>query len=142
MHPAQIKATLEIAGYSLADLARELEVTRATVSAVVNGRSRSKQVEERIAAVTRLAPEALWPHWYGEKPLVLSGIEREFVLAFRAASSAAQRRALRAVGAVGTEPLDESGNYRVTASHGGIAAGRDVVHGAVHDDPVRRNRKK
>lgn len=120
MHPAQIKATLEIAGYSLADLAREFELSRATVSAVVNGRSRSKQVEDRIVEITRMSPAELWPHWYGEKPLVLSGIERELVLAFRAASPAAQRRALRAVGAV--LDGDDNPSHHVSADRGSIAA--------------------
>jgi len=138
MHPAEIKAALEIAGYSQADLARELEINRSAVSAVVAGHGRSKQVEERIAEIIRRPAEEIWPQWHGEKRLLLSGIERELVLAFRAASSVAQRRALRALGAVSD---DEDVPHRVNADRGSIAAGRDVT---LHESkpPRYHNRKK
>jgi lambda repressor-like predicted transcriptional regulator len=135
MHPAEIKAALEIAGYSQADLARELEINRSLVSAVVAGHSRSKKVEDRIAEIIRRPAAEIWPQWHGERPLLLSSIERELVQAFRAAAPAAQRRALRNLGAGSG---DEDVAYRVTADRGGIAAGRDA---AVHA-PKSRNRKK
>lgn len=139
MHPAKIKAALAVAGFKQVDLAREIGVKEAAVSNVINGRSRSKQIEDRIAEITRLAPETLWPQWYGEAPLVLTSQERELVLAFRAASSAAQRRALRDVGANAT---DDETRYQVTADRGGIAAGRDVVRSSVHESKGSSYRKK
>lgn len=139
VHPAEIKAALAIAGYSQAKLAEELGLAGNTVSMVVNGRGHSKQVEDRIAEVTRLAPAALWPQWYGEKPLDLTGLERELVLAFRAASQAARNRALRALGAGSGE---EGTSYHVTADRGGIAAGRDVKHATAHEPKPPSYHKK
>lgn len=140
MHPAEIKAALEIAGFSQAKLARELEINRSAVSAVVAGYGRSKQIEDRIADIIRRPPAEIWPQWHGEKPLLLSGIERELVLAFRAASPAAQRRALRALGALSAQ--DDEPVRHVTASYGSIAAGGNVTHGSVHEPKPPRHRKK
>ena len=135
MHPAEIKAALEIAGFSLADIAREFETNRSAISSVVNGHGRSKRIEDRIVEIIRRPAAEIWPHWYGEKPLVLSGIERELVLAFRAASPAAQRRALRNLGAGSAE---DDVPYSVSADRDSVAAGRDAT---VHE-PKSRDRKK
>lgn len=65
MHPHDIEALLKKAGYKQTNIAQELNVPRSTIYAVLHGRGRSRQVEDRIAAITGLAPEVLWPQWYG-----------------------------------------------------------------------------
>lgn len=131
MHPAQIKAALAVAGYSQVKLAEELGLAGNTVSAVINGRSRSEQIEKRITEITRLSAAELWPQWHGERPLELNGIERELVLAFRAAAPALQAHVMRILG--GSADTEEMRHY-VKADRGSIAAGRDVTHSSVHED--------
>jgi lambda repressor-like predicted transcriptional regulator len=65
MHPADIKAALMKAGYSQTDVARECSVTPTSVSDVINGRSRSKRIENRISIILRAPKGDLWPQWYG-----------------------------------------------------------------------------
>lgn len=65
MHPAQIKAALAMRGHTQAQVAAECGVEPTTVSAVINGRGRSQQIERRIALVTGQALADLWPDWYG-----------------------------------------------------------------------------
>lgn len=67
MHPAHIKAALEIQDYSQTQVARDCGVERTTVGAVIHGRSRSRRIEMRIAAITQLPLAELWPQWYGAK---------------------------------------------------------------------------
>ena len=67
MHPAYIKAALEVANYSQADVARDCGVEPTTVGAVIHGRSRSRQIELRIAAITQTPLAELWPQWHGPK---------------------------------------------------------------------------
>lgn len=136
MHPAQIKAALAVAGYPQVRLADELDVQKGTISAVINGRSRSERVEARIAEITGIAPAVLWPQWHGQPALVLSGMERELVLAFRAAGHAARNRALRALGA--SDGGDDPPTH-VYANRGSMAAGRDLT---LHEDPARYDRPK
>lgn len=64
MHPAQIKAAIQMRGYTQAQIATECRVEANTVSAVVHGRSRSRRIEQRIAAVTGLPLPMLWPAWH------------------------------------------------------------------------------
>lgn len=59
------KLALMLAGVSQADIAGQLRVYPSAVSAVVNGRGRSKQIETRIAVATGVPRERLWPQWYG-----------------------------------------------------------------------------
>lgn len=63
--PAKIKYALALRDYQQTDVARECRVEPNTVSAVIHGRSRSKRIEMRIAAITGLALAELWPQWYG-----------------------------------------------------------------------------
>ncbi len=125
MHPAQIKAALAVAGFKQVDLARDLGLAGNTINAVINGRSRSKQVEERIAEITRLPLAELWPQWYGEGPLTLISIERELVLLFRAATPERRARALKLL-ADGTDP---GGGHQVHADRGSIASMGNVEIG-------------
>jgi len=84
VHPAEIQAALKVAGYSQSALADEVGVRPSAVSMVINGRSRSTQIEERIAAITGYALAELWPVWHGDaKPLVLTDEERTLVLRYR-----------------------------------------------------------
>ena len=59
MHPAEIKAALALAGYKQNALAGELEIAPTTVGAVINGRSRSATLEQRIAQINDLMRD-----WY------------------------------------------------------------------------------
>jgi|GEM_PF-1453840 len=61
MHPEHIKAAMRIAGITPAMLADELEVSRSTVSQVMNGRSTSARIQARIAEITGLSVNTLWP---------------------------------------------------------------------------------
>jgi lambda repressor-like predicted transcriptional regulator len=65
MHPAQIQAAIRMREYTQAKIAQECGVEPNTVSAVIHSRSRSKQVERRIANVTGLPLSELWPAWHG-----------------------------------------------------------------------------
>ncbi|WP_430391092.1 helix-turn-helix domain-containing protein [Dyella sp. 20L07] len=116
MHPAQIKAALTIAGYKQTDVARECGVAPTTIGAVINGRSRSKQVEEWIAHVTGKTLEDLWPQWYGGGQVVLSDDEIQLVLAYRALSPIARMRLLTDVS---SGQIPSAGH---TASSGGIVS--------------------
>lgn len=60
-----VKIALMLAEITQADIARQCNVEPASVSAVVNGRSRSKQIERRIEVATGVPRERLWPQWYG-----------------------------------------------------------------------------
>lgn len=64
----RIKTRLRLADSSFAKIARELEVTCTTVTAVSQGRARSRRIEERIASVLKTTPERLWPDRYAEGP--------------------------------------------------------------------------
>ncbi len=68
MHPAQIKAALEMRDTRLVDIAKQCGgVTRGTVTRVVRGQSRSQRIEKRIAATIGLPLAEIWPQWYGPK---------------------------------------------------------------------------
>lgn len=128
MHPAEIKAALAVAGFKQVDLAREFELEPGSISSVINGRSRSRQVEERIAEVTRQPLEVLWPQWYAEGgELILSAAERQLVQLFRKLSPAGQDK-LVAQAEAGERAM--SSTHTVHASRGSYAAGRDVTIGS------------
>ncbi len=71
MHPAQIKAGLEMAGYTQVDVAEQLGLARNTINYVVSGRGRSRVVENRIAVILGKSLHDLWPQWYSKdgKPI-------------------------------------------------------------------------
>lgn len=64
---AAIKYALALRDYTQADVARECGVSRNTVHLVIHSRGRSKKIELRIAAITRLPLAELWPEWHGPK---------------------------------------------------------------------------
>lgn len=122
MHPAQIKAALTIAGYRQTEVAQELGIAPTTVGAVINGRSRSKLVEERISAMTGLSLAELWPQWHGDGELVLTDQERQLVVDFRQLTLGQREQLLAFIVATRAGVV---GSAAVIATHGGIAAGRD-----------------
>lgn len=65
MHPAEIQALLKKRGIKQADVARECDVSRTIVGDVIQGRRRSKMVEQKISELAELTPPELWPQWYG-----------------------------------------------------------------------------
>lgn len=71
MHPADIKARLERAGYHQSDVARLCGVSPATIGEVIHGRTRSREIERRLAILLGREPKEIWPTWYCEdgKPL-------------------------------------------------------------------------
>ena len=64
----QIKMRLRLHGSSLAEVAREMSVTRTTVTAVCQGRCRSQRIEAAIAAKLGVTAEQLWPERYRATP--------------------------------------------------------------------------
>lgn len=127
-----------MAGFSQADLARELGLAPTTISAIINGRSHSAQVEQRIAEITGHTLAELWPQWHGDaKPLVLSETERALVLAFRDLSARQRADELaRMQGLAAGEAPARSGGNTVIATGGSAAAGGNQTIGA----PPRRRR--
>jgi lambda repressor-like predicted transcriptional regulator len=67
MHPADIKAALQKNGSSLANVARKLEVSRTTVTLVVQGKATSRRVANEIAAQTNRSVSRLFPGRYGQR---------------------------------------------------------------------------
>lgn len=63
-----IKMRLRLHGSSLAVVARELGVSRTTVTAVSQGRCRSQRIEAAIAAKLGVAVEQVWPDRYRVTP--------------------------------------------------------------------------
>lgn len=61
MHPEQIKAVIRMKGVTPAVLAEQLGVAKSTMSQVISGRIVSARIRERIAQVTGLPVEVLWP---------------------------------------------------------------------------------
>ena len=57
-----IKMELRLRGSSLADVARELGVTRSTVTAVCLGHRRSQRIESMIGMKLGMPVERLWPN--------------------------------------------------------------------------------
>lgn len=66
MHAHDIEAALKKAGRTQTSLAKELGVPRSTIYAVLHGKGRSRQVEDRIAELIGLRPSELWPQWYAD----------------------------------------------------------------------------
>lgn len=64
MHPADIKAALQKRGSSQAKIADAAKVTRAHVSYVVQGRSKSRRIADLISNATGLTVERMWPGKY------------------------------------------------------------------------------
>lgn len=62
---ARIKFALSLRNHTQVDVAQQCNVQPTTVGAVIHGRSRSKRVELRIAAITGMPLAELWPQWHG-----------------------------------------------------------------------------
>ena len=61
MHPEDIKAAMRKRGVTPTALADQLKVANATVSQVISGRCESARIKARIAQVTGIAVNVLWP---------------------------------------------------------------------------------
>ncbi len=61
MHPAYITAALKKAGSSQAEIARQLQIKRPGVCAVIHGKKRSRRVEQAISQTTGVPISKLWP---------------------------------------------------------------------------------
>lgn len=138
MHPAQISAALKVAGYRQTDLADELGVAPTTVGAVIHGRSRSTQIEERIAAITGYVLAELWPQWHGERPLQLTSEERSLVLLYRELPPMQRVQVLPVLREmfIDTRPSPSPLGTTVIAIGNSHAAGRDQTIGS----PPRKKR--
>lgn len=64
MHPADIKAALAKRGTSQTKIARELKLSRSTITYVIQGRSKSRRVAEAISRATGIPVGRLWPGKY------------------------------------------------------------------------------
>lgn len=150
MHPAQISAALKMAGYKQTDLAEELGVKPTTVGAVIHGRSRSTQIEERVAAITGHTVEELWPQWYGKAPLLLSDDERALVLLYRELPPSARAQVLPVVREMIRDTHGLHTHARISGSEGRFieaggsarVAGRDYHEGDKMNVTVRRASRK
>lgn len=67
MHPAQIKAAIEMARSSMSLIAKAIGVAPQTVRSVVHGLGRSRRVEEAVSKVTGIPLETIWPKWHGDQ---------------------------------------------------------------------------
>lgn len=66
MHPAMIQAALKMQGFTQRRVASDCGgISAVAVNHVINGASRSANVEKRIAAITGLSLAVLWPQWHG-----------------------------------------------------------------------------
>jgi lambda repressor-like predicted transcriptional regulator len=66
MHPANIKAALQIAGSSQKQIAIECEVSETAVNHVIWGRSTSRPIAEAISKKTGKPLSELWPGRYDQ----------------------------------------------------------------------------
>jgi lambda repressor-like predicted transcriptional regulator len=64
MHPEDIKASLKKKGSSGAQIARQLTVSRSTVSEVISGRTKSRRIARTISLAVGISVSQLWPGKY------------------------------------------------------------------------------
>lgn len=132
MHPAEIQAAIKVAGVSQAQIATDCGVAANTVSAVIHGRSRSQRVEHRIADITGLPAEQLWPHWYGSRAMQgvtgLTPEERELVEFYRSLPRGMQHQALPRLRELLSNTPTESSVQIVSASGRSQAAGGNITN--------------
>lgn len=62
MHSEQIKAAMRMAGTTQAMLADELNISRSTVTQVLNGTGKSARVMARVSEITGIPISTLWPN--------------------------------------------------------------------------------
>jgi lambda repressor-like predicted transcriptional regulator len=72
MHPAVIKASLELAGCSQAAIAADLGLDKRSVYQVVHGLGRSARVEKRISRIIGRKRHEIWPQWYDTSGLPIT----------------------------------------------------------------------
>ena len=65
MNPIEIKFQLALQGMSQSDIARACGVKQPSVFRVIEGLSRSRSIEYKIAEITQKPLSSLWPQWYG-----------------------------------------------------------------------------
>lgn len=65
MNPIEIRYRLRLNETTQTDVARQCSVSQPSVWQVIEGLSRSAQIEKRIAFITNQPLEVLWPQWYG-----------------------------------------------------------------------------
>lgn len=138
MHPAEIQALLKKRGIKQADVARDCDVSRTIVGDVIQGRRRSKLVEQRISELAELTPPELWPQWYGtgtwwsKQHEMLTRDEALLLRSYRALSLDERARILAHVQAMEagfdqfSPKLDNADKRGVRADRGSIATGGDV----------------
>lgn len=66
MHFELIKAELRIAGFSLVDVAKDLNVSHTTLRLVMHGAGTSRRVATRIGEIIGRSPNEIWPGKYPE----------------------------------------------------------------------------
>lgn len=137
MHPAEIKAALELMGYSQSKIAEECGVTRSAVSMIVNGRGRSQQVEKHIAELLRRPRGDIWPLWYPEEVSYrgvredgpLTDAELRLLSLYRALPEAQKRQALGMIEVLGGGISSAQSPSITVSGRGHRVAGRDYnVH--------------
>lgn len=72
MHPEDIKASIRKGGANSAQIARELQVSKSTVTLVIQGRSKSTRIARRICELSGLDPDVAWPGRYPELQLTVA----------------------------------------------------------------------
>jgi lambda repressor-like predicted transcriptional regulator len=60
MHPAEIRCALSIRGFSLSELARQLQVPPSLISMVVSNQRKTRKVRVAISRVLGLYPDQIW----------------------------------------------------------------------------------
>lgn len=64
MHPADIKAALQKRGTNQSKIAEALNLSRSTITYVIQGRSKSRRVADAISKATGIPVDRLWPGKY------------------------------------------------------------------------------
>ncbi|MBO1856833.1 helix-turn-helix domain-containing protein [Burkholderia cenocepacia] len=64
MHPEDIKAAIRKSGANCAQIARDLNVSKTTITRVIQNNSKSTRVARRICELSGLDPQKAWPGRY------------------------------------------------------------------------------
>jgi lambda repressor-like predicted transcriptional regulator len=70
MHPEDIKAAIRKSGANCAQIARDLNVSKTSVTRVIQDRSKSTRVAQRICELSGLDPQKAWPGRYPDLKIV------------------------------------------------------------------------
>jgi lambda repressor-like predicted transcriptional regulator len=135
MHPAEIQAALKLQGYSQAQIATMCGVQASAVSMVINGRGRSRPIEEQISVLLRLPLSRLWPHWYEDMGAQYKGVREkpdltdEELMILEVYRSLSGMRKQQFQSMLELFRRGEPPRAEVTADRGSVAAGGDVNFG-------------